>query len=624
MIREPHSALIILRSLLYSSLIINSSSYIKLGRAFLYNLTSKKCFCSARFPQSHSLILTLDSCPSVSNCLAVHARVIKFCYINDDFIGDRLVSHYVKLDHNEDANKLFDEIPLKDLVSWNSLLSGFSRKGHLGNCLNVFSRLRIEGGVEPNEVTLISIVSACTDKGARDEGKFIHGFAFKTGYLEKTKVVNSLINMYGKFGALDSASELIRTMQVPNLISWNSILSVHAQNGLSNEVMSLFRSMRRDGIGPDQATMVSIFQGCNEMGIAKQVETIHVYTFKCGFAEDIRVMTSLLISYAKSGRLNAGKQVFGEMKARDRVTWTAMLASYAMHGCGNGAIELFESMVKDGVDPDHVTFTHLLNACSHSGLIVAGNKYFKNMYEVYGIEPRLDHYSCMVDLLGRLGLLEDAYGLIKSMPMQPNAGVWGALLGACRIFHNIELGQQVAEQLFALDPTDHRNYVMLSNIYAASGLWRNASKIRSLMKERGLVSIPGCSLIEHENKVYRFVAGDCSHPESDKIYAKLEQLIARILKAGFVRQTQFVLHDVDEYMKEDMINKHSEKLAIAFGLLVSSKGMPITIIKNLRICGDCHSMAKLVSLVENRTIIIRDLKRFHHFADGMCSCGDYW
>ncbi|GAB4828397.1 hypothetical protein Ancab_035395 [Ancistrocladus abbreviatus] len=610
------SSTIIFHSLLSPCLITNISASLV-----------KRTFCngySSRLPL-HSLILAVESCSSILNCQTLHAHMIKSRYANDCFIGDRLVSVYLELGYSEDARKLFDEVPLKDLVSWNSLISGFSRKGCLSECLGLFFRMRNEVRMEPNEVTMISVVSACTVSGCADGGMFIHGFAVKSGNLEKTKVVNSLINMYGKFGALDAACQLIKTMQMPNLVSWNSILNIQAQNGLSNEVMWLFRSMRRDGIEPDQATMVSIFQGCcGEMGVGKQAEATHGYSFKCGFAADILVVTCLLSSYSKLGRLSAAEAVFREMKARDKVAWTAMLASYAVHGRGKEAVELFEEMVGNGLNPDHVTFTHLLSACSHSGLVVEGKKYFEDMAEVYGIEPRLDHYSCMVDLLGRSGLLKDAYGLIKSMPMEPNAGVWGALLGACRIYHNIELGKEVAEKLFALDPSDHRNYVMLSNIYSASGLWWDASQIRSLMKKRGLVASPGCSWIEYGNKVYCFVVGDESHPESGKIYAKLEELTRRICEAGFVRQTEFVLHDVDADVKEDMINKHSEKLAIAFGLLVTSAGAPLTIMKNLRICGDCHSMAKLVSLVEKRTVIIRDSKRFHHFANGICSCGDYW
>ncbi|KNA09882.1 hypothetical protein SOVF_149460, partial [Spinacia oleracea] len=555
---------------------------------------------------------------------AIHAIVIKSRFINDGFIGDRLVSLYSNLGSSDYAHKLFDEIPEKDLVSWNSFISGFSKRGILDFCLDAFGRMRNMADLKPNEVTLISVVSACTVDGALYEGRCIHGFGVKMGFMGEVKVVNALINMYGKLGMLDAAYVLFNGMRTRSLVSWNSILAVHAQHGASNEVMGLFISMRRVGVKPDQATMVALLQGCTELGIAKQARVVHACIFKCGFEGDMLVWTSLMSLYAKSGELNAAEIVFGELKDPDAVAWTSIVASYAMHGCGSEAIMLFEDMIDSGNRPDHVTLTHLLNACSHGGLVSEGRKYFEDMSRVYGVHPRIDHYSCMVDLLGRAGLMEDAIRLIRSMPMEPNAGVWGALLGACRIHNNVELGKEAAENLFMLNSSDHRNYIMLSNIYSASGQWKDASKIRSLMKGRHLVGNPGYSLIEHGNRVYQFTVGDQSHPDSDKIYAKLEEIVKKIDEAGLARQTEFILHDVAEEIKLDMINKHSEKLALAFGLLVTTTSMPITIIKNLRICGDCHSVMKVVSLIEKRIIIVRDSKRFHHFANGICSCKDYW
>ena len=571
-----------------------------------------------------SLVFAISSCTSVFNCSAIHARVIKSLHYSDGFIGDRLVSMYFRLGCDEYAQRLFDEMSNRDLVSWNSLISGFSRKGCLDACLNAFCRMRAESDGQPNEVTLLSVASACADMGALDEGKFIHGVVVKLGMSGKAKVVNSLISLYGKLGFLDAACQLFEEMPVRSLVSWNSMVVIHSHNGYAEKGMDLFNLMRRAGVNPDQATMVALLQACTNTGIGRQVESIHTCIFRCGFNGDTTIATALLNLYAKLGRLNASKDVFEEMRYRDIIAWTAMLAGYAVHACGREAIKLFDLMAKEGVDVDHVTFTHLLSACSHSGLVEEGKKYFKIMSEVYRVEPRLDHYSCMVDLLGRSGRLEEAYELIKSMPVEPTSGIWGALLGACRVYGNVELGKEVAERLLCLDPSDHRNYVMLSNIYSAAGLWRDASNVRALMKERGLRRNPGCSFIEHGNRIYRFVVGDQSHPRSKEIHTKLEELMKRVRGAGCLPKTEFVLHDIDEEVKVDMINKHSEKLAIAFGLLVTGSGTPLIITKNLRICGDCHSTAKVVSLLEKRTIIIRDSKRFHHFADGFCSCKDYW
>uniref|UniRef100_A0A2C9VW50 DYW domain-containing protein n=2 Tax=Manihot esculenta TaxID=3983 RepID=A0A2C9VW50_MANES len=601
-------------------------------------MSSRKAFCntfsSQSSPQFHTyssldsqvsaLILSIRSCTSISYCRLLHCRVIKSLSYNHGFIGDQIVAAYVSLGCTEDAEKLFDELPDKDLVSWNSLISGFARGGDLGNCLKAFSRMRSESDMTPNDVTLISLISPCTDTAALDVGKYVHGIAMKLGILLEVKVGNALINLYGKSGCMDRACLLFEEMPLQNSVTWNSVIAVHVQVGLAEEGLRYFFMMRRAGTVADQATLVTLLQACENLGVRKLVEAIHGYLFSCGLNMNLAIATTLLKLYANLGILSASQKVFGEMIKPDAVAWTAMLAGYAAHGCGKDAIELFELMVREGAVLDHVTFTHLLSACSHSGLVKEGKYYFEIMSKVYGVELRVDHYSCMVDLLGRSGLLDEAYKLVKSMPLEPNSGVWGALIGACRVYGNVELGKECAEQLIALDPSDSRNYIMLSNMYSAAGQWRNASKVRVLMKEKNLIRNPGCSYIEHENIIRSFVMGDQSHPETEQIYKKLEELIGRIRNAGYASKTEFVLHDVGEDVKEDVINKHSEKLAIAFGLLMTNANMPLIITKNLRICGDCHSWAKFISLIEMRTIIIRDTKRFHHFANGSCSCGDYW
>lgn len=605
---------------------------------FLHNFINPRQVSKAFLPQfSHSFhsnskqvsviptfIVAMSLCYSVLECQLIHAGVIKSANYTACFIGDRLVSAYANLGYDMDAVKLFDEMPCKDLVSWNSLISVFSQNGYIGNCFIGLSKMKSEMSVQPNEVTLISVISSCTGFRVLKEGTYIHGFALKSGMLNETKVVNSLINMYGKLGILNASCELFYSMPVRNLISWNSILMIHTQNGFSEEGIGLFNSMRRAEISPDRATMVTLLQGCSDLGIKRQAETIHTYICSSGFNSDIGIKTALLNCYSKSGKFTSSIEVFKEIETPDIIAWTAMLACYATHGFGREAIDGFHFMIKEGLQPDHVTFTHLLNACSHSGLVNEGKKYFEIMSTVYGMKPRLDHYSCMVDLLGRSGLLEEAHTLIESMPMEPNSAIWGALLGACRVYGNVQLGKKAAENLFSLDPSDHRNYVMLSNICSAAGLWSDASNVRALLKQRAIIRNAGCSFLEHRNKIYRFVVGDRSHPESEKIYKKLEEILIKIREAGFTAKTEFVLHNVDDKVKEDMINQHGEKLAIAFGLLVIGSSDSIVINKNIRICGDCHEMAKAVSQIESRNITIRDSKRFHHFANGSCSCGDFW
>ncbi|CAL5201761.1 unnamed protein product [Lathyrus oleraceus] len=578
-------------------------------------------------PFLSTLLLALKSSSSVSFCRIIHAHVIKSLDYRDGFIGDQLVSRYLKMGATQDAHLLFDEMPDKDFVSWNSLVSWFSKSGQLGYCLSVFCKMKSDSELKLNDLGFISVISACVYEKACREGYYVHCCAVKFGMVFEVKVVNALINMYGKFGFVESSFKLFWEMpeSEKSVVSWNSIVAVCAQNGMPNEAFHCFDMMKVNRFFPDEATMVSLLQACENLPLGRLVEGLHGVIFTCGLDENITIMTTLLNLYSKLGRLSDSRKVFGEIQKPDKVTWTAMLAGYAMHGRGKEAIEFFERIVsQEGMEPDHVTFTHLLSACSHSGLVKEGKYYFQVMYDVYKVQPRMDHYSCMVDLLGRCGLLNDAHELIKNMPLEPNSGVWGALLGACRVRGNIDLGKESAEKLIALDPSDPRNYIMLSNMYSAAGLWSDASKVRSLMKTNVLTRNPGCSFIEHGNKIHRFVVDDYTHPDSHRIHKKLEEVMRKIREVGFVSETESILHDVDEEVKIDMIAKHSEKIALAYGLLVSSADMPIVIMKNLRICRDCHNTAKFVSMVEKQTIIIRDTKRFHQFSDGLCSCGDYW
>lgn len=575
-----------------------------------------------------SLIASIASCVSVFKCRLLHCKVVKTVSYRHGFIGDQLVGCYLRLGHEVCAEKLFDEMPERDLVSWNSLISGYSGRGYLGKCFEALSRMRSEVGFSfrPNEVTFLSMLSACVQCKSREEGRCIHGLVMKSGLLEEVKVVNALVNWYGKTGDLTSSCKLFEDLSVKNLVSWNTMIVIHLQNGLAEEGLAYFNMSRSVGNKPDQAAFLAVLRVCEAIGGVKLAQGIHGLILCCGFNANKCTPTALLDLYAKIGMLEDASKIFLEITSPDSMAWTAMLAAYATHGYGRDAIKHFELMVDHyGISPDHVTFTHLLSACSHSGLVEEGKHCFDTMSKRYGIEPRLDHYSCMVDLLGRSGFLQEAYGLIKEMPMEPSSGVWGALLGACRVYGDTKLGKEAAERLFELEPCDGRNYIMLSNIYSASGQWKDASRIRNLMKQKGLVRASGCSYIEHGNMVHKFVVGDWSHPESEKIQKKLKEIRKKMKsELGFKSRTEFVLHDVDEDVKEEMINQHSEKIAMAFGLLVISPMEPIIIRKNLRICGDCHETAKAISLIEKRRLIIRDSKRFHHFSEGSCSCKDYW
>ncbi|CAI0448820.1 unnamed protein product [Linum tenue] len=302
-----------------------------------------------------------------------------------------------------------------------------------------------------------------------------------------------------------------------------------------------------------------------------------------------------------------------------------MITAYGIHGHGKKAVELFGRIEDRNLIPDHITFLALLYACSHSGLVEEGKIFLEIMKCKYQLEPWQEHYVCLVDLLGRVNRLEEAYQFVKNMAVEPAAEVWCALLGACRVHSNEELGEKVAKKLLELNPKNPGNHVLVSNLFAAESRWNDVRVVRMRMKADGLKKTPGCSWMEVGNKIHTFIARDKAHPESHKIYQKLAQIIEKLEnEGGYVAQTKLVLHNVREEEKVEMLHGHSERLAIAYGLLSTSDDTPIRITKNLRICEDCHAFCKLVSRLYQRELVVRDASRFHCFQDGFCSCADLW
>ena len=351
---------------------------------------------------------------------------------------------------------------------------------------------------------------------------------------------------------------------------------------------------------------------------------MHEYVEMKKLRPNLLLENSLVDMYAKCGSLQDAREVFDRMKFRDVVSWTSMISAYGLNGQGCDAVALFAKMQNLGLSPDSIAFVSVISACSHAGLLEEGRCYFKLMTEEYRIIPRIEHYACMVDLLGRSGQVDEAYSFIKQMPVEPNERVWGALLSACRVYSNMNIGLLAADHLFQLAPEQSGYYVLLSNIYAKAGRWKDVTTIRSMMKGRGLKKIPGISNVELNDQIHTFLAGDQSHPLSKKIYEELDVLVGKMKELGYVPETDSALHDVEEEDKECHLAVHSEKLAIVFAILSTEPGTPIRITKNLRVCGDCHIAAKLISKIVQREIIVRDTNRFHHFKNGVCSCGDYW
>lgn len=408
------------------------------------------------------------------------------------------------------------------------------------------------------------------------------------------------------------------------IVTWNAMITGYFQNGFSEEALSMFRAMQVLGFVPNDVTMVTVLSACAHAGALELGKWVHAYIERNGLAGEISVKTALVNMYSKSGCVKRALEVFEEIPDRNLVCWTAMINGLAVNGCGREAVEYFNRMVRSNVRPDAISLISLLSACSHGGLLEEGRQFFANLRRLYGVTPQMEHYGCMVDLLGRSGHLDEAYELITNMPFAPNVVMWRTLLGACKVHKNVELGELVLKKIIELEPRHHGDYVLVSNIYAAVGRWEDVANIRRTMKKKGIIKVPGCSMIEIDGRIHSFVVQDKSHRHSEDIHRMLNEMAQKLKLAGYVPDSSKVLVDLDEEEKENVLVHHTEKVAIAFGLIKTTPGTSLRVVKNLRVCDDCHSAIKLVSKVYDREIIVRDRNRFHHFQGGCCSCGDYW
>eukprot|EP01018_Ginkgo_biloba_P003198 Gb_11219 [translate_table: standard] len=568
----------------------------------------------------------LPACAKLSSLkhgMEIHEHIIKLGFQCNVFVESALVDMYAKCGNVDKARHVFDKVNQRNVVSWNTMISAYARQGLFEQALTLYQQMQVTG-IQPDQFTFTSVLPACANLPALEEGMEIHEEIIRIGLHSNVFVESALVDMYAKCGSIERARHVFDKMNQRNVVSWNAMIAAYTRHELSEEALTLFHQMQRTGIQPDQFTFVSVLPACANLAALEQGMEIHEEIITSGFQSNGFVQSALVDMYAKCGNIENARNLFDKMHQRDVVCWNAMIGGYAMHGYGKEALKLFEQMQHSGINPDHVTLISVLFACCHAGLVTEGQRYFDCMSQYYHITPAVEHYVCMVDLFGRAGLLDEAEDFIIKMPIKPDATVWRCLLGACAIHHNVELGERVAERLFDLEPSNAVPYILMSNIYAAVGRWHDTAIVRRLMKQRRVKKMPGRSWIEVNKQVHAFLIGDRSHPQTHKIYAELERLSGHMKAAGYRSDTRFVLHDLEEQQKEQILSHHSEKLAIAFGLMNTSPGTTIRVIKNLRMCGDCHLATKFISKIVEREIVVRDANRYHHFNDGQCSCGDYW
>ncbi|CAN4078504.1 unnamed protein product [Withania somnifera] len=583
--------------------------------------------------------------PACSHLVLLDVGKQIHCYVlkNEDLIGNSfvdsaLVDMYCNCQQVENGRRVFDSALKRSIGLWNAMLAGYTQNGFFTEALMLFTEMMEFSGLYPNPTTVASVLPACVHCEAFTLKEVIHGYVIKLGFADEKYVQNALMDLYSRMGKINISKNIFDDMESKDIVSWNTMITGFVVCGYHENALVMLHEMQtvkriNDSdnnvefrLKPNSITLMTVLPGCASLVALSKGKEIHAYAIRNALAMDIAVGSALVDMYAKCGCLDIARRVFDSMTTKNVITWNVLIMAYGMHGKGEEALELFKMMVLEGkVKPNNVTFIAIFAGCSHSGMVDQGRQLFRKMKNAYGIEPTADHYACIVDLLGRAGHLEEAYQSVNEMPFGYNKiGAWSSLLGACRIHRNVELGEISARNLFELDPHVASHYVLLSNIYSSAANWEKANMIRRNMKKIGVRKEPGCSWIEFGDEVHKFIAGDASHPQSEQLYGFLETLSEKMKKEGYVPDTSCVLHNVNEDEKENLLCGHSEKLAIAFGILNSPPGTPIRVAKNLRVCNDCHEATKFISKIVEREILVRDVRRFHHFRNGTCSCGDYW
>lgn len=568
----------------------------------------------------------LQSCRSHTNQLKqIHGLLLTTGLSIKNSLLTCLVSNFTVLGNMSYARKLFDDMHKPRIFLWNTLIKGYAKNHIFIEAVLVYREMRLVG-VRPDSFTFPFVVKACAQLPEIWAGSGVHAHVVKFGLEFVAMVRTELMLMYVGFGELGLAEFLFESMFERDLVSWNALIASLVQNGHSSKALALFRQMGMAGVKPDAATIVSVLSSCGQLGCLEIGEEIYGAARKEGIDFNIIVENARLDMYVKCGYADKARNLFEKMPKRNVISWSTMILGYAVNGESEKALALFSSMQKEDVEPNYVTYLGVLSACSHAGLVNEGRAYFDYMTQSddNNIQPRKEHCACMVDLLGRSGHLEEAYKFINSMPIEPDSGVWGALLGACAIYQNVEMGQHVADQIFQLSPDIGSYHVLMSNMYAAAGRWDCVDKVRLKMRKRGVKKIAAYSSVECKGEFHVFYGGDRSHPQSLLIYEKLDKLLKDMRSIGYIPKTNFVFHDVETEEKEATVSAHSEKLAIAFGFINIKPEFPIRVMKNLRICDDCHTFSKYVSKLTMREMVIRDKIRFHHFRNGLCSCNDFW
>ncbi|KAL5221003.1 hypothetical protein ABZP36_025716 [Zizania latifolia] len=505
----------VLRSLSLGPVPSLSLSFLSLLRRFAYMTLDNYSLNIA--------ISTAARLPSVVVGSQFHALSLKLSLASDTFVLNALINMYSSCNYPAAARLVLDSAPqgVSDVVSWNTIIAGYLRGGLPNKALQSFHQMAKEQ-VRLDEVTLLNVLVACARTGTMKVGRLCHALVVLNGFAINCYIGSSLVSMYAKCGLVEDAHRVFNGIPERNVVCWTSMISGYTQSGRFKEAVELFRDMQIAGVKADDATIATVASSCGQMGALDLGRYVHAYCDSRGLGKEIAVKNSLIDMYSKCGDIKKAYEIFCGLAKRDLFTWTVMIMGFAINGLCVEALDLFAQMEGEGeVMPNEVIFLGVLTACSHGGLVEQGYHHFHCMSNVYNLAPRIEHYGCMVDLLGRANLLARAEKFIKEMPVAPDVVVWRSLLFACRAYGQVELAEYAAERIEELEPKKCGGHVLLSNVYATTSRWVDVNKVRTGMDNGRKSKKPGCSFVEVDGCVHEFFAGDETHFETEAIYTTL-------------------------------------------------------------------------------------------------------
>ncbi|XWS67702.1 hypothetical protein CRYUN_Cryun04dG0028600 [Craigia yunnanensis] len=579
-------------------------------------------------PDTFSFISGLGAC-SIEGCgrngKEIHCQVIRSGFEMDLKVETSLIYMYAKCGNVDYAERVFDRIVHKNIVAWNAMIAGYVFNACFYESFSCVKKMQEVGKLKPDAITMINLLPSCAQMGALLMCKSIHASAIRKGFIPHLVLETALVDLYGRCGKLKLAEHVFVRINGKNLASWNAMIAAYVQNGRYTEALELFLHILYESVKPDAITIASVLPAYAELTSLSEGRQIHAFIIKLGLSSNTIISNSVTYLYAKCGDLQTARRCFDDMLFKDVVSWNTIIMAYAIHGFGRISIQLFLEMIENGIEPNKSTFVSLLSSCSISGMVDEGWEYFNSMKRDYDIDPGIEHFGCMLDLIGRTRNLDLAKHFIKEIPFVPTARIWGSLLAASRKTNDIELAEVAAKHALSLEHDNTGCYILLSNIYAEAGRWEDVERIKSLMIREGLEKTIGCSTVETDYKIHRFVDQDRSNAQMNMINYVMD-IILRMTgeKEDVYARSITKLRRTDLTRKRNLPENHSVRLAISFGLISTELGPPVLVRKNIRICEDCHNVAKKISKITKREIVVRDSKVFHHFQDGSCSCGDYW